>query len=300
MSASTSSSFKWSATNSSIVETSWLAEQLKNPNSKVKVFDASWTLQNGGQHAEFLQQRIPSAQFFDIDKIADTNTSLPHMLPTAAEFAQHMISLGVSNDDHIVIYDRSGSYVASARVWWTFKVFGHDQVSVLEGGLPKWLQDGYPVDSGSPDIKPSSSYTPSFNAWMVESLNQMLVNVQQKKQIADARPVGRFQGVDPEPRPNLRWGHMPGSKCVTWSTILQKQKQGDPFTVFLPPKELSQVFVDQGINPNEPVITTCGSGVTASVLSLGLHLLGNNKTSLYDGAWSEWGKESLEGTTPVE
>jgi len=273
----------------SLVGTSWLAERLQERN--VKIVESSWALRPEGKSYfdQFLDERIPGSVFFDIDKIADHSTTLPHMLPSPAVFEKEMSDMGISSTDHVVVYDRGSQYVASARCWWTFKAFGHDKVSVLDGGFLKWKKDQLPTESGPLREIKKGNFKALYQPHLVQTLEQMLSNIRERKQIADARPAGRFKGVDPEPRPNLRLGHIPGSQNVPSLVVLTKRDPSDGYMSFFPPDQLKDVFKQHGIDPLQSVACTCGSGVTASVVALALHLLGNDKYSVYDGSWSEWG-----------
>eukprot|EP01116_Phalansterium_solitarium_P022030 TRINITY_DN7120_c0_g1_i1.p1 TRINITY_DN7120_c0_g1~~TRINITY_DN7120_c0_g1_i1.p1 ORF type:complete len:323 (+),score=82.00 TRINITY_DN7120_c0_g1_i1:608-1576(+) len=280
-----------------LVSTAWLAEQLGQPN--LKVLDATWALGKNLQ-PEFSIARIPGAVYFGIDAVADRTTSLPHMLPTPADFEQHMHRLGVSDGNEIVVYDRSGQFVASARVWWTFRVFGKD-IRVLDGGLAKWIKEGRAVDSGPVPEQASSNakFTARFRPELVADLPYMRRAVEAKTQIADARPRGRFIGADPEPRAGLRGGHMPNSSSIPFGTVLAKSHPEDTFSTIAPSEDLAAIFAHRQIGPGADVAFTCGSGVTASVLALAYHIVHDGKAPyrVYDGSWSEWGQESLD--TPV-
>jgi len=270
-----------------IVTVDWLSDNL----SKVKVIDASWAVQKQDFEGQWLNSRIPGSSFFDIDAIATkTPDNLPHMLPSSSLFEQTMNKFGIGNADHVVIADRSGQYIASARLWWTFKTFGHQKVSVLEGGLLNWQQNKKPTHSGppSPKVAPSTPYTAQFHPELVADFAQMMERVQEKVQIVDSRSAGRFTAADPEPRPGLRGGHMPGAKNVAFTEILLKQKESDPFFSLLPPEKLRLLFEQKGVDISKHVTTTCGSGITASILALALHQIGT-PFSVYDGSWTEWG-----------
>jgi len=289
-----------------LVTTSWLDSQLLSNKQNLKILDGSWVLRPEGKsmRERCQDERIPFSEFFDIDQIADHSTNLPHMLPTPMVFQNEVRALGINKDDHVIVYDRSNQYIASARVWWTFQVFGHEKVSVLDGGFLKWKSENRKVETGSNEkaIK-RGDFVASYRSELVQTLDQMRENVKQKRQIVDARPAGRFKGDDPEPRPGLRSGHIPGSKnvpsicvltvpeassCDNRESALSLASSGIALS-FRTDKSLANVFQEAGIEPLRPVTCTCGSGVTASVLALGLHLLGNRQVSVYDGSWSEWG-----------
>lgn len=275
-----------------LVETTWLAANLSDP--KVKVLDASYHLPGTGRDAEteFENRHIPGAMLFDIEDVRDRDIALPHMLPSAEQFAAQMSTLGVSSDDMVVIYDVHGIATAP-RAWWTFRAFGHKKVAVLNGGLPKWVSENRPVDD---DI--SNPARGNFTAQAVPALlrdvNQMLANQDSREAlVVDARPTGRFKGADPEPRPGLRAGRMPGAVNLPTNLLI------DPTTkTFLPADAIRTVLGEAGVSdPDQPMITTCGSGVAACVVSLGLYLIGNETVPVYDGSWSEWGARD---DTPVE
>jgi len=280
-----------------VLSTTWLAQKLEDPN--VRIFDATWGLGMDPKiiYEGFEKERIPRAEYFNIDHIAERNTNLPHMFPLPILFEEHMRRWGINNEDHIIVYDRNANYVATARVWYTFKVFGHDRVSVLEGGFPKWKKENLPTESGpSTRTYQPGNFTGHFRQELVEPMSQMLVHTQgMNKQIVDARPAPRFQGIAAEPRPGLRSGHMPTSKNVPFMSVLKPITHGEEVYTFLPKAQLIKLFTEHGIDPSKPIVTTCGSGVTASVVALALHLAGNNHVSLYDGSWAEWGQPDSGG-----
>jgi thiosulfate/3-mercaptopyruvate sulfurtransferase len=239
---------------------------------------------------EFEDAHIPGAAFFDIDAIADRSSPLPHMLPSVARFAREAGALGISNADLVVVYDVRG-VVSAARVWWTFRAFGHERVAVLDGGFRKWRAEGRAVESGAAAPAPRR-FTARLRRALVRDLGQMRRNMDSRReQTLDARSRGRFAGTEPEPRAGLRGGHIPGSLNLPYDLLYR------PDATFLSPDGLRQAFAAAGVDPGKPVATTCGSGVTASVLALGLHLIGHKKVAVYDGSWTEWGGRS---DTPVE
>ncbi|KAJ3118810.1 hypothetical protein HK098_005832 [Nowakowskiella sp. JEL0407] len=271
----------WTHPSSSLVSTTWLSQNLPH----VKILDGSWHLPSLNRSAisEFTNCRIPSAQFFDIDDVSDKSVSLPHMLPSPELFASKVGSLGVSETDHVVIYDSAGIGPA-CRVYWTFKVFGHLKVSVLDGGLPRWLNDGHPVESGPFSTEPKVYKTPEINQSLVKTYTDMKDILQSKsEQILDARPSRRFHGIDPEPRPGLPSGHMPGSINVPFMEL------SDPTTKrLLPIENLREYFHNKRIDLEKPIANTCGSGVTASIVYFALEQAGATQLSVYDGSWSEY------------
>lgn len=274
-----------------LVSTEWLADNLGAPD--LRVVDASYYLPGEGldPRHEFEAQHIPGAVFFDIDAIKDPATDLPHMVPPPHIFSSKVRKLGLGDGLRLVIYDQRGLFSAP-RAWWTFRYFGHEEVAVLDGGLPKWLNEGRPVEDG-PAGPEERHFTPRVNSMLLRDRGQVLDNLgRQGEQLLDARSAGRFEGRDAEPRPGLRAGHIPGSRNLPFTEII------DPATQTLRDSAaLRARFAAAGVDLKQPVVTTCGSGVTAAVLALGLHRLGHRDVAVYDGSWSEWG---LEGDTPVE
>ena len=273
-----------------LVTTDWLAANLGR--HTVRPVDGSWHMPQlkRDARAEFAQAHIPGAVFFDIDAIADTASPLPHMLPNARKFAESVGALGIGDRDVVVVYDTRG-VISAARVWWTFRAFGHARVTVLDGGLPKWQAEGRPVETGVPAPKPRR-FTARLHRSLVRDLAQMRANLaSRREQVLDARSHGRFIGTEPEPRPGLRGGHIPGSLNLPYDQLYRKDG------TLLPPDDLQRRFEAAGLDPAKPVVTTCGSGVTAAVLALGLHLLGHEKVAVYDGSWTEWGGRN---DTPLE
>lgn len=264
-----------------LVSTEWLAQNMAKPD--VMVVDASYYLpaMNRDAKAEYRAGHIPGAVFFDIDAVADHSTDLPHMLPGPDQFAKTVGALGIGDRDTIVAYDGAGLFSA-ARAWWTFRIFGAERVFILEGGLPKWKAEGRPVESGEPAPAPRT-----FNARMQTGRVAMISDVQMAinagdAQIVDARSPARFRGEAPEPRPGVRSGRIPTSYNVPFDRLL---KDGG----LLPREQIEQAFRDGGVDLDKPVITSCGSGVTAAVLWLALDAIGRPPKALYDGSWSEWG-----------
>ena len=274
-----------------LVSTEWLATHLDAPD--VRIVDGSFYLpaQKRDPGSEFANQHIPGSVFFDIDEIADTDSDLPHMMPSPEKFSARVRKLGLGDGNRIVVYDQHGM-MSAARVWWTFRVFGHKDVAVLDGGLPKWLREGRPVEDRPPQPR-ERHFTARLNNLMVRGGAQIRRNLDERReQVVDARSAGRFNGTDPEPRPGLRRGYIPGSFNVPYGTLL------DPTTqTFLPAETIAARFHGAGVDLAKPIVTSCGSGVTAAVLSFALHLIGHNHVALYDGSWAEWGRP---GDTPVE
>ena len=273
-----------------LVTTAWLADHLDDPD--LRVIDATWYMPNVERtgRQDYAQRHIPGAVFWDIDAIADQATKLPHMLPRAQRFGQLVGQLGIGNDTRVVVYDATGVSSAAARAWWMLRAFGHDKVAVLDGGLPKWLAENRPVTSAETVLQPKT-FNARFRPELVRALEQVRANIKEgKEQVLDARSAGRFAGTEAEPRAGLRGGHIPGSRNLPHTELW------DPKTkTMLPRAELARKFAAAGIDRNKPVVTSCGSGVTACVLALGLHALGND-AAVYDGSWTEWGGRS---DTPI-
>jgi len=279
-----------SASLSTVVSTDWLAAHLGEPDRRV--VDATWYLPhlNRDARAEFAERHIPGAVYFDIDAISDHTSALPHMLPDPETFARAAGALGIGTEDRVVAYSGRGM-IASARAWWMFRVFGHEQVAVLDGGLAKWRAEGRPLEGGAP-TPAARQFTAAFRKELVADLDRVRATLEtQREQVVDARSHGRFVGTEPEPRPGLRPGHIPGSVNLPYDRLFQSV--GD---TLLPPEALRAAFGESGLHLERPVVATCGSGVSAAVLTLGLYLLGRGDTAVYDGSWSEWGGRS---DTPV-
>ena len=276
----------------SLVGTDWLADRLRDP--RLRVVDGSMYLPGSGRDAaaEYAEAHVPGAVFFDVEASSDSGSPLPHMLPSAAEFADRMSTLGLSDADDVVVYDGSGANLSAARVWWMFRLFGHQRVAVLDGGFRKWRREGRPVERGVV-VRPRGSFTARLPApGAVRSLDQVReVVASGVEQIVDMRSAGRFAATQPEPRPGLRGGHIPGSLNLPYDQLV-----GEDGTL-LPPEALRRRIEAAGIIPGRPLIATCGSGVSACALIHALHLLGHDDAALYDGAWAEWGGRS---DTPIQ
>lgn len=286
-----------------VVSVDWLHQHLLDPN--VKVVDASWYMPNDKRDPlqEYKTCHIPGALFFDVDGVVDPTSNLPHMLPSERAFAAAVSLLGIRNSDTIVVYDGKGIFSA-ARVWWMFHAFGHDSVVVLDGGLPQWRASGFEIEDktseellgriqdASEAVKKvyegqqvgSTDFKASFRSDRVWSLEQVKRNIEDKKyNLIDARGKARFDGVAPEPRKGIRGGHVPGSKCVPFNEVL---KNG---VTLLGKEELEEKFKAAGVSLSSPIVTSCGTGVTACVLALALDRIGKEDVAVYDGSWTEWG-----------
>ncbi len=277
-----------------LVSTDWLAHNLGG--ADLVLLDASWHLTAAGRdaRAEYAEAHIPGAVYFDIDHIAEPPESgLPHMIPPAEIFRSRVGALGVGNGASVVVYDAYGGPLAAARAWWMLRLFGHRKVAMLDGGLPKWRAENSPLES-TPPATQSGHFTARFDKSLIRDLDQVRTNlVSAEEQVLDARSPGRFKGTEPEVRDGVRSGHIPGSINLPFQLFLDEQRH----FAMRPADELQAIFTDAGVDPTRPVISSCGSGVTACVAILALYLLGHEKAAVYDGSWTEWGGRT---DTPIE
>ena len=267
-----------------LVSAAWLNERIGAPD--IRVLDATWFMPNDPRDAKALyaERRIPGAIFFDIDESSDLSSDLPHMLPPPEKFASRMKKAGVGDGTRVIIYDNHGLMTA-ARVWWTFRVFGHEDVAVLDGGFPAWEKAGYEIETGAPRARMERHFTPRVRADLVRNLTdvQRAIDGGNKTSILDARAAPRFKGEAPEPRAGLRSGHMPGALNVPFGSLLNADG------TMKPTDELKQLFDGAGLKGNAAPICSCGSGITAAVIALALARTGRWDAAVYDGSWSEWG-----------
>lgn len=268
----------------SLVSTEWLAQHLGAPD--IRVVDASWYMPAAKRNprAEYMSAHIPGAVFFDIDGICDPKSSLPHMLPSPELFSSRVRKLGLGDGTRIVVYDGSTSFVASARVWWMMRYFGHEDVALLDGGFLKWQAEGRPIED-LPPVPRERHFTPRVNTMLLRDFDQMRATMTNRnEQIVDARSAGRFHGQEPEPRAGLRGGHIPGSLNLPYTDLIDS-KTG----CMLPADTLKARFADHKVALDRPIATSCGSGVSACVIAFALHLIGHRQVAVYDGSWTEWG-----------
>ena len=269
----------------SLVSTKWLAEHLNDPNLRVLDASRNWDDFTLDARAEFEAAHIPNARYFDIDDVADHRSDLPHMAPPVEKFLSRVRAMGVGDGHQVVVYDSAGLFSA-ARVWWLFRLMGHETIAVLDGGLPKWQADGYAVNDIAPIIRDRHMYA-YFQPHLVKDVTQVAAASKLGDfQIVDARSAGRFHGTEPEIHEGLRGGHIPNSKNVHYESLLNVDG------TLKDNAKLKAVFAAAGVDLNKPVIATCGSGVTANIVTLALTRLGHTDHSIYDGSWCEWGMPS--------
>jgi thiosulfate/3-mercaptopyruvate sulfurtransferase len=265
-----------------LVSVEWLLQHINEP--ELRIVDASWRMPGSGDaYADYLQRHIPNAMFFPIDSIVDRDTDLPHMLPPAIEFERAMQGLGIANRHSVIVYDDRGVFSAP-RVWWTFKAMGHGPVAVLDGGLPAWIAAGGAVTDAAPQFSYADYVAVPDVSRIASAADIRQALTDPTKAVLDARPAPRFLGREPEPRPGLACGAMPGARNLPFSELIQANGRLKDLA------ELDLAFMRRGASAGTPVITTCGSGVTAAILALGLEALGRGPARLYDGSWAEWGR----------
>ncbi len=273
-----------------LVSTEWLEEHLSAPD--IRIVDATWHMPGSDRNArtEYGEAHIPGAVFFDIDEICDLDNPLPHMLPSLEKMSSRMRSLGIGDGNRVIVYDNS-DVRSAARVWFMLKAFGLWDVAILDGGFQKWKNERRQIED-IPPIPRQRHFTARFNTTKLRDLNHMMANLDHKKeQVVDARAPGRFQGTDPEPREGMKCGSIPGSYNVFFRNLLNAEDG-----TFKAADDIRQIFEAAGVNLKQSIVTSCGSGITASVLMLALYLIGHEENALYDGSWSEWGSHS---DTPV-
>lgn len=272
-----------------LISTAWLAERLDDP--AVKIIDASWHMPDAGRDAaaEYAERHIPGAVFFGIDEICDRASPLPHMLSAPADFAVAARRLGIEPHSTVVVYDTHGIFSAP-RVWWNFRAMGHAATYVLDGGLPKWIAEGRPLEAGWRNA-PHGEFKSRAQPGLVRDLDQVRQIVGDgSAQLVDARSAARFSAAEPEPRAGLRSGHMPGARNVPWGGVVASD------VTLAAPETLREVFARAGVDLSAPIVTTCGSGISAALLALALARIGRDDVAVYDGSWSEWGARA---DTPV-
>jgi thiosulfate/3-mercaptopyruvate sulfurtransferase len=275
-----------------LVSTEWLASHLSAPD--VRVVDASYYLpaQERDARKEYQECHIPGAAFFDITDISDSNSPFPHMLPPPEKFSSKVRKLGIGDGNKVVIYDWVGGAMAAARVWWMFRVFGHNDVAVLDGGMPKWLRERRPTQD-LPPMPRERHFTSRMNSTLIRNVEQMKTNLESKReQVIDARAVGRFKGSEPEPWTVKKLGHIPDSLNLPFAWLLDERDK-----TMLPANVIQEKIAAAGIDLSKPTVASCGSGVTACMLALAFYLVGNKEVAVYDGSWAEWG--TLDDTPSV-
>ena len=276
-----------------LVSTEWLAEHLNAPD--VRIVDASSFLPTVDRNAkaEYRDCHIPGAVFFDIDDVADDSSDLPHMIPSPEKFSSRVRKLGLGDGNRIVVYDVNGGSSAACRVWWMFRLYGHEDVSVLNGGLPKWLAEGRQTDD-LPPVPKERHFTPRMNNFLVRSVDQLIDNCSsQRELVIDARSAERFAGTGDEPRAGLRKGHITGSVNLPFNKLMDKDANFSMRSA----DEIAQIFNDAGVDFKRQTVASCGSGVTACVIALAAYLIGEREMAVYDGSWTEWGSRH---DTPIE
>jgi thiosulfate/3-mercaptopyruvate sulfurtransferase len=274
-----------------LVSTEWLSAHLGEPD--LAVVDASWYLAAARRNprAEYDAGHIPGAVFWDLDALSDPTVNLPHMLPDPGTLARQIGALGIGDRDRVVVYDGSGANLTAPRVWWMFRVMGHDAVAVLDGGVGRWRAEGRPLET-TVTARAPARLTARFRPALVRSLEATRASLARgSAQLLDARSRGRFEGSEPEPRPGLRGGHVPGARSLPYNELVE------PDGRLLSPEKLRRRYLEAGIDLSRPIVLSCGSGVSACALALGLELVGHRDYAVYDGSWSEWGRE---GGPPVE
>jgi len=268
-----------------LISTEELARQLSAPD--LRVVDATTFMPGVKRDArkEFAEAHIPGAVYLDVEEVSDHNSPLPHMLPSPEQFSSRVRALGLGDGNRIVIYDSNGGFLSAHRIWWMFRVFGHEDVAVLDGGLLKWRRENRPLVDTPPAPRPRH-FTARMDHTLVRDLDWMRANLSRRReQVVDARSAGRFKGTDPEPRPGLKGGHIPGSRNVPFSSILDPSRD----YVVRPANEIAAAFAAAGVDVTKPIVASCGSGITACTLAFGLYLIGHKRTAIYDGSWTEWG-----------
>lgn len=267
-----------------LVSVLWLRDRLGEPG--IRILDASWYLPTMGRnaHAEYRARHIPGAHYFDLDEASDPTASLPHMLPSPEHFAAYVETLGVSSADHVIVYDASGANLSAGRAWWMFRAMGHEAVQVLDGGLGAWIRAAAPVASGDDVVRTAGRFVPRPGAMPVAARDDVARALATGEAlVVDMRSAARFEGLEPEPRPGLRGGHMPGARNLPYAMLV------DSTGVLQSRERLEALLEAQGIDVSRPLIATCGSGVSACAFILALESMGRGAT-LYDGSWSEWGQ----------
>tara|TARA_Y100000590_G_scaffold450166_1_gene589415 strand:- start:208 stop:1050 length:843 start_codon:yes stop_codon:yes gene_type:complete len=268
----------------SLIEIDWLKKNLNNP--EIKIIDGTWHMPGSGINGFdiFKEKHIPNAIFIDLDEVSDINSDLPHMMPDENYFSEKISSLGISNNDHLIIYDMYGMFSA-ARIWFMFKAFGHNNISLLNGGFPAWLDSGGEVSNKINNLK-TTIYKGKLNKLLIADYQQVLENLtNQKYLVLDARSPERFSGISEEPRPGMKSGHIPKSKNLYFNDLIDQDTKK-----FIKKEEIENLIKKSGIDVNKDIICSCGSGVTACIIKFAIELISKNKNiKIYDGSWSEWG-----------